>query len=227
MARTRVPQDPAISRDLRRFLDDTTRDVDAANTAFTSTTAGAVPASGGGTNKFLRADGSWVNPVTLFKVIASDETGADANTAQPWFPTAGAVTVEASSTYEFWGRLRLTRAAGTTAHTTSLLFGGTATLTSIDWTAIVNNGDTVDNDSTDITAASVATAVVFIDTSSSATEDRIAEVRGIVRINAAGTFIPQFQYSAAPGGAPTIQQNSYFMLRKLGAGDVTTQGTWA
>jgi hypothetical protein len=53
------------------------------------------------------------------------------------------------------------------------------------------------------------------------------DLRGIVRINAAGTFIPQFQYSAAPGGAPTIQQNTFFMLRKLGSGSATTQGTWA
>lgn len=57
----------------------------------------------------------------LFKALSATDTGTNVNTAQPWFPTAGGVTVEANTTYFFRGYLRTTRSAGTTSHTTGLL----------------------------------------------------------------------------------------------------------
>jgi hypothetical protein len=45
---------------------------------------------------------------------------------------------------------------------------------------------------------------------------------GSVLVNVGGTFIPQFQFSAAPGGSPTIQANSYFRLTP-----VTASGVWS
>jgi hypothetical protein len=45
-------------------------------------------------------------------------------------------------------------------------------------------------------------------------------------VNAAGTLIPQFQYSAAPGSAPTIKRGSWFRLQPIGSGTVDSQGTW-
>jgi hypothetical protein len=52
-------------------------------------------------------------------------------------------------------------------------------------------------------------------------------VKGMVSINAGGTFIPQFKYSAAPGGAPTMLKNTYFRMRKLGTNVSDHNGTWA
>jgi hypothetical protein len=52
-------------------------------------------------------------------------------------------------------------------------------------------------------------------------------LKGIIRVNGAGTIIPAFQYSAAPGGAPTIKANTYFRMRKLGSDVVTAAGSWA
>ena len=46
--------------------------------------------------------------------------------------------------------------------------------------------------------------------------------------DAGGTFIPQYQLSAAPGGAYTTQIGSYFKLSPLGvSGSNTSIGTWA
>ncbi len=67
----------------------------------------------------------------IFKILTGDDTGANSNTAQPWLPTAGGVAVEAGTLYWFEGHLHLSRSAGNTSHTTSILFGGTATLTFI------------------------------------------------------------------------------------------------
>lgn len=163
----------------------------------------------------------------LYKCLAASDTGANVLTAQPWFPTAGAVAVKASTLYAFEGRLRTSRAAGVASHTTSLLFGGTATLTSIFYRAFVNTGDVVTNLAVNQTSIEVATATVVKAASTSATEQISITVSGVVRTNAAGTFIPQFQYSAAPGGAPTILANSNFRMYIMGTSADTSKGTWS
>lgn len=167
-----------------------------------------------------------VDQAELFKVLAADDAGANVNTAQPWFPTAGAVDVEANTTYFFEGLLWLSRAAGVTSHTTALLFGGTATLTSIMYAALPGTGQVATIASADIAVSSVATALNIKAASTTATEQIKVFVKGTVRINAVGTFIPQFQYSAAPGGAPTVKADSYFRMQKIGSGAVASKGTW-
>lgn len=187
----------------------------------------------GDTLQFLDGVGFFVveaNPTgygdELMRAIDADQTGTNGTGAQNWFPTLGAVAVEAGVAYQMWGLLNLTRTAGTTSHTTSQLFAGTASVTSILWQAIVNSTDTEANGNANKTTARVATATVIKAASTSATEAFSIALRGIVRINAAGTFIPQFQYSAAPGGAPSIRANSFFKMIKLGAG-FTARGTWS
>jgi hypothetical protein len=63
--------------------------------------------------------------------------------------------------------------------------------------------------------------------STSATENTIIWVRGHVRINGAGTFIPQFIYSAAPGGTTTVKKESFFLMAPIGTNTAVVQGTWA
>ena len=166
-------------------------------------------------------------PGDLFKVLTAGEAGQNVNTAQPWFPTAGAVTVAASTTYAFEGLLHTIRTAGVVSHTTSLLFGGTATLTSLRYEAFVKTGDVAANGACNASIIAVATAFVVKAASVSASENVAVYVRGTIRINAGGTLIPQFIYSAAPGGAPTVQADSFFYLNKLGSDVVASQGTWA
>lgn len=163
----------------------------------------------------------------MFKALSALAAGSDVATAQPWFPSLGGVAVAANTTYFFEGYLRISRAAGVVSHTLSLLFGGTATLTSIAYKADCNTGDVVTNLAENQTAIEVATATVVKAASTSATEQIAIKVSGVVRINVAGTFIPQFQYSAAPGGAPSILANSWFQLTPVGPGSVVSSGTWS
>jgi hypothetical protein len=121
--------------------------------------------------------------------------------------------------------LHTVRSAGTTSHTTSQLFAGTATVTAIQYTAFVNTADSDANIACNRTSAEVATATVVKAASTAAAEAIDIYIRGIVEINAAGTFIPQFIYSSAPGGAPTIERGSYIKLTKLGA-SFASRGTW-
>lgn len=163
----------------------------------------------------------------LFKALSADEAGTNVNTAQPWFTTAGAVALKASTLYAFEGYLRISRAAGVTSHTLSLLFGGTVIISNIEYQAQVNTGDVVTNAAMNQTAISVATATVVKAASTSATEQIIVKVSGVLRTGTAGTLIPQFQYSAAPGGAPTILRNSNFRIFILGSSSDVSKGTWS
>lgn len=175
-------------------------------------------------------DSSTFNDLTSdsWKVLASGATGSDVNTAQAVFPTTGTITLFASKSYEFEAQYFITRVAGTNNHTTAVLFGGTATLTSIAYRAQVTNATGNVLAATQQIFGTAATAVVLTAANTSATENLIINLKGVVRINGAGTLIPQFIYSVAPGGAPTIQTNSYFKIKPLSGTNATTNiGNWS
>jgi hypothetical protein len=164
-----------------------------------------------------------------FIALTANYTGTNDATAQKVFnaTTNGAVTLAASTTYMMEGVYYITRSAGTTSHTLSTLFALGGTLTSIAYTA-----ETTSTTGNTLGAVSriygtLATATVVTAASIEATENITVTIRGIVRTNAAGTFAPQIQYSAAPGGAPTILANSFFKLTPIGNNSVTTVGNWS
>jgi hypothetical protein len=67
---------------------------------------------------------------------------------------------------------------------------------------------------------------IGITAASTATGKRII-INGIIRTNAAGTFIPQFRFSADPTGTITLFRNSFFFLTRLGTSTDTDRGSWA
>lgn len=162
----------------------------------------------------------------LFKMLAADDTGQNIATVQPWFPTAGGVTVLASTTYRVTGLLHLTRAAGATSHTTSIGIGGTASLTSMRGYVLSNTGDVLTTLAAGMTLMNAATAAVCKAASTSTTEEAYFICSWIIRVNATGTIIPQFTYSAIPGGAPTVRTNSFFYATPVGTNNATVQGLW-
>lgn len=165
----------------------------------------------------------------IFVCLFSDYVGTNGGSAQRVFnaTTNGEVTVLGSTTYMFEATYYITRSAGTTSHTLSTLFGGTATFTSITYLA-----ETTSTTGNALGAVSRIygtgiSGVVVTAANTSATENITVVLRGVMRTNGAGTIIPQIQYSAAPGGAPTILKNSFFRLSPVGTSSVTTVGNWS
>ena len=165
----------------------------------------------------------------VFACLFSDYTGTNSSSAQQVFnsSTNGEVTVLGSTTYMFEAVYYITRSAGTTSHTLSTLFGGTATFTSVTYIAETTSttGNALGTVSriygTGISGVTVTAA------NTSATENITVVLRGTMRTNAGGTIIPQIQYSAAPGGALTILKNSFIRLTPMGTSSVTTVGNWS
>jgi len=143
------------------------------------------------------------------------------------------VTLSSSTVYRFEADFLISKSAGTTSHTLSTLFGGSATVNSIAYLIIAaSTGSQSTFNFTDTavtgTAITQASATVVASATTAAAIARYFRVNGIVSINAGGTFIPQYQLSAAPGGAYSVNANSSFSIYPIGAsGSDNIVGAWA
>jgi len=168
-------------------------------------------------------------PSTPFVCLSSDYTAANSAAAQRVFntPASGSITLPSATTYMFEGLYFISRSAGTTSHTTAINFGGTATLTSITYLAEASTTTTNTLGAVNRIIGTSIGSVVVTGAVSTTTEFITIKITGALRTNVGGTFIPQFQFSAAPGGAPTVLRNSYFRLTPMGTSSVTSVGNWS
>lgn len=168
-----------------------------------------------------------LSPSMAFRVQTSNNVLSNSTGTQNVFSSPSAITLDGNTTYMFEAVYYITRSAGTTSHTLSTLFALGGTLSGITYTA-----ETTSTTGNTLGAVSRiygtgATATVVTGASTSATENITVVLRGIVKSNGSGTFTPQIQYSAAPGGAPTVLANSYFRLIPLGTSAVSSVGSWS
>lgn len=161
-----------------------------------------------------------------FLSLTATQTATSGTSAQTWFPGGGAtgVTLAGSTSYFFEGQLHL--ANGTTTHTTSLAFAGAATLTSIKYyftiASITENAVGV----SDVGGAISQAAATILNATSTAAGAHIW-IRGIVRVNAGGTFIPQFKWDANPTGTNQVLLNTWFRVWPVGSSSVLNVGNWS
>lgn len=169
-----------------------------------------------------------VVPGAQFFRLNSGLAGANVNTAQNVFGVG--VTLSASTVYAFESVIAISKSAGTTSHTTTPSFGGTATLNNISYLqqSAPNSTSFATLTATNSCYVTSASGVATSGANTSASLFVLIAIRGTVSINAGGTFIPQYTCSAAPGGAYTTVEGSYFMIYPIGAsGANTSVGTWA
>jgi hypothetical protein len=154
---------------------------------------------------------------------AADVLLSNVATPQALLPGMDPVNLYGGMTYWFEGWFRLTRSAGTTSHTTGLSLGGTATLSVVDYIASISNptGNILGN-AQDMVISTAANTVVT-GTNLIASEDIRIQMQGTFVCSVAGTFSPQFQYSAAPGGAPTVKRGSFLSLMIIGLAGAAAQ----
>jgi len=170
-----------------------------------------------------------VLPSIPFVCLQSDYVGLNSAAAQKVFnvPANGAITLPGATAYLFEAMYYITRSAGTTSHTTAVSFGGTATLTSITYLAEACTSTTNVLGAVNRIIGTAVGAVVVTGAVATTTEVITIKLTGALRTNAGGTLIPQFQFSAIPGGAPTVLRNSYFRLTPVGTSSVTSVGNWS
>lgn len=175
--------------------------------------------------------GTTVLPGEVLYRLAANRTALLQTTAQSVFGVG--VTLAGSTVYQFEGLYEISKSGASGVGLISLSFGGTATLNNIGYD-VFRYYDTVAFTTANTPPASynyyaVANAGTSMSTDSTATNSfHIFRLRGMVSVNAGGTFIPQFTTSTAAAGAPVVQINSYFKLSPLGASGANTSiGNWA
>lgn len=140
--------------------------------------------------------------------------------------TAGALTVNAATSYYFEGSINLSSMSATSGNFGfSIVGAGTATFTSAAWHAI----------GLDATTQNTAAALGGIWSSANAQTGNIitaavgtaasAIVKGIFRINAGGTIIPSIQLTTA--AAAVIGVDTWFKCYPIGSNTVISVGNWS
>ena len=196
-------------------------------TLLTSATAGAAEFDGKVLYSTPASRG--VSPSMMFYRLESNYVGSNINTVQSVFGVG--VTLAASTVYAFEYKFALSKTAGTAFHSVGLSFGGTATINNISYGgAGVNSSTALPIFSTSPNFIAAITASNFTITISNSTAIKIHHwtLSGTVSIATAGTVIPQYTLSAAPGGAYSTVAGSYFAIWPIGAsGANTSVGPWA
>jgi hypothetical protein len=149
-------------------------------------------------------------------------TGTQATTAQSIFGLTNGVTLASSTIYEFEMAIALSKSAGTTSHTLSISFGGTATLNSIGYSIIYSGNGSLGYGYYAVTASLAPSSIT------SASYYLLGLYKGTISVNAGGTFNPQYTLSAAPGGAYSTNPGSYMKISPLAAsGSNVSIGAWS
>lgn len=177
--------------------------------------------------------GSWNGPGAVYRypdtvddweAISSGYTLANNTSAQPLLngTASGAVTLPAGA-YFFEGSFDVTGLSGS-SHTTQLGFGGTATISSVRYTVDSNTGaaSTLATWQTAVITSASATSI----TAASTTTTVAARVRGIMRVSASGTVIPQITQLTASAAA-VVSANSWFRFQmQSGSSTAVSSGPW-
>ena len=170
-----------------------------------------------------------VPEVVVSKQIATVQGSAVAltnniTTAQSVFAAANdTLTVLGATTYRFRAVIKLN--TGATSHTTSFGLGGSATFTSIGYSSKATSSAASTVATTQQLRVGTAAATALTAASTAVTTD--IEIEGLMRINAAGTIIPQITFSAGPTGTCEVAVNSFFELEPIGSNTVAAVGNWS
>jgi hypothetical protein len=168
-----------------------------------------------------------VVPGMQYYVLNTGFAGSNATGAQSLFGVG--VTLSSNTIYEYEYVAAISKSAGTTSHTVSFGFGGTATLNNISYIMLTQyNSSNLTTGAPSIFYGTTASQTVWTTAMTTASMTNFMTGRGVVSINAGGTFIPQYSLSAAPGGAYTTQAGGYMLIYPVGAaGSNVSVGTWA
>lgn len=170
-----------------------------------------------------------VIPGMQYYRLNSDLAGSNASGNQSVFGKS--CTLSSNTVYRYEYFISLTKSAGTTSHSIYLLFGGTCTNNNI-FTSVQYSYNTVTPyvGSTNIAIGGYNSVTGLAGTAAmtAASNQYVCQGFGSISVNAGGTFTPQYNLSAAPGGAYSTTAGSYFLIYPIGAaGADVNVGTWA
>jgi len=186
--------------------------------------------NGGFVTATVNSLGAGLIPAEQFYCLQTALVGTQVTTAQTMLGVG--VTLVGSTVYQCEYFFTLTKSAGTTSHTISVGFGGTATInnfsTWVNYVYAATGALPQGSASAAVGSYNGVTGIAGTGAITTAVTSYFVRGTAIVSVNAGGTFIPQYLLSAAPGGAYSTAIGSYFKISPLGAsGSNISIGTWS
>jgi hypothetical protein len=186
------------------------------------------------TPEISASGGRGIVPSYFFTSTSAVNTLTNNIIAQNIFPTTNdTIFLAGSTTYEMEMSFQLFN-SGSVAHALQLNFGGNIGLSSIGYTAIVGQ---VVGPSATFTASSISPSASTLWSTSSTSQVLAAStastvyrsvfVKGLIRTNTTGSFIPQIILSASPTGLPIVQPNAYMKITPLGLNTLLATNGWS
>jgi hypothetical protein len=163
-----------------------------------------------------------------FVCLASSYTLTSATTTQKLFNATsnGALTVPGGATFFFECFFSLSGMSATSGNCLfDVLGAGTATLTSAAWTAVGMDATTPGTAAAaggSFTAAHASAGNIVTAATGTA---MVAQIKGVIRTNAAGTIIPSVGLTTA--AAAVVGANSWFRIWPVGSSTVASVGDWS
>lgn len=167
-------------------------------------------------------------------ITGADQTIASPATAFGVLPAASdTITLAAATTYQFEVFCHI-QSTGTTSN--GLRFGISGSATWLDTYYMVHVDQNATSATTMLNSATYGgwvngvTGQQAISSAVATATYRTVRITGTLRVNASGTFSPQFQFSAAPGGTTTIIAGATVRVRPVGAATDNTAdvvGAWS
>lgn len=162
----------------------------------------------------------------IFVLNSGLAVNVTSTTPLPWLGVG--CTLSSNTVYAF-DAVYSTSATGTSTHSLTTGFGGTATLNAINY-LYSSAKDTGFNQTNDTTYTTYVQTAGFSSPAATNTGN-IAYMRrmtGIVSVATGGTFIPQVSQSTTTAYTYTTAAGSYFLIYPIGpAGSNVSVGTWA
>lgn len=206
-------------------------------TSLTSPSSGSIEYNG---NNFLMTSnsvsGRAVNDESLFFSLDADRTIVGTVVGSTFYDIFGVgITLPAGGAYVF--DILVGLRTGTTSHTVSFAFGGTATIDKIqfktDFTnlALSTGGAAPGTPTAGVTlmfTGNPSSAANGVISPASVLASKFFRVNGVIETSTQGTLRPQIAFSANPTGTNQVTRLSYIRMNPIGVntGDISA-GTWA
>jgi hypothetical protein len=173
--------------------------------------------------------GNQVADIEQFVALTTTYTLSSGTSLQKLFnaSSTGALTVTGSTTYFFECQFDLSTLASASGNV-SFGFGGTATLTSLKYTAVTQKSASLTTPvAPQMTEGTAATAQsLWTAATTTGLTTATSRIKGIIRVNAGGTLIPEVALGVSTTTA-VAGANSYFRCWPVGSNTVTEAGTWS
>jgi len=160
----------------------------------------------------------------IYYVLGSDDAGSDLNTVQSIFGVA--VNLAANTVYEFEASFALKKTGGTNPHSLGLGFAGSIGVNHILY-HVTHTSSALNSTSTP-TSIMINTVSNTTVSSNNNVDNHNIFLKGMISVGSAGSFVPQYRLSDAPGAAFSTLAGSYFKMEPVGSSNTNINvGSWS